>query len=150
MIPGYQMILEQTKHGLAIFIKDDFHFSTLEFISPEIEIQGIELQYQKTSYCIVVVYKPPPYPVQQFVENLQKQTHSLQNLIVLGDFNQTICTETFNQFLARNHYHQYVNGPTHSLGSTLDLIISPLENLETSSLPLPYTDHHLIVAYLPN
>ena len=150
MIPGYQMILEQTKHGLAIFIKDDFHFSTLEFISPEIEIQGIELQYQKTSYCIVVVYKPPTYPVQQFVENLQKQTHSLQNLIVLGDFNQTICTETFNQFLARNHYHQYVNGPTHSLGSTLDLIISPLENLETSSLPLPYTDHHLIVAYLPN
>ena len=50
-------------------------------------------------------------PMHQFIKNPKKRTHGLQNLIVLGDFNQSIRTETFNQFLARNHYHQYVNGP---------------------------------------
>ncbi|WAR19956.1 UBA4-like protein [Mya arenaria] len=78
----------------------------------------------------------------------QIQVRNLQNLVMLGDFNQTGNTKVFNLFLQDNGFKQYITGPTQSLGDKLDLLISLIQNLHTVNKPLPYTDHHLVAVKL--
>ncbi|WAR00727.1 HKR1-like protein [Mya arenaria] len=66
LIPGYKMILDNRKHGLAIFVKEELVFSTLDFLLEEsdIEILGIALHLDNLVYKVIVGYKPPTYPVE--------------------------------------------------------------------------------------
>jgi hypothetical protein len=138
------MILDNNKHGLAIFVKQHFTYRTLDFIDPGIEILGIALPYNHLTYHIVVAYKPPSFSVTAFLQHLDLQIRTLKNLIILGDFNQTGNTEIFHHFLQKNNLHQFISTPTHSLGDVLDLIISQIPNLQTITKPVSYTDHHFI------
>ncbi|KAH3747045.1 hypothetical protein DPMN_181466 [Dreissena polymorpha] len=83
-----------------------------------------------------------------FLQSLQAQIRNLQNLIIRGDFNQAGNTEIFNRFLQENFVQQYITNPSHSLGDTLDLIISNLPDLHSFTKAVPYTDHHLVAVKL--
>ncbi|KAH3715144.1 hypothetical protein DPMN_057850 [Dreissena polymorpha] len=111
---------------------------------------GIAIHSNPITYNIIVGYKPPKFPVQMFLQSLQTQIINLQNLIILGDFNQTGNTGIFNRFLQENSIRQYITTPTHILGDTLDLIISNLPDLHSITKAVPYTDHHLVAVKLDN
>ncbi|KAH3820124.1 hypothetical protein DPMN_121868 [Dreissena polymorpha] len=79
-----------------------------------------------------------------FLQSLQAHIRNLQNLIILGDFNQTGNTELFNRFLQECSLQQYITTPTYSLRDTFDLIIRNLPDLHSITKAVPYTDHHLV------
>lgn len=47
-----------------------------------------------------------------------------------------------------NDFHQYVITTTHTHGDTLDLIIGLLQNIDTVTKQVPYTDNRLIAVKL--
>ena len=148
LVPGYEMVLKNSQHGLAIFIKQGLLYETMDFNNSDIQILGVRVQCDSKPFNIIVGYKPPTLAVQMFLQSLSGHISGLQNLTILGDFNQTKNTAAFNNFLHDNGLQQYVTSPTHSLGDTLDLIISHLPNLQITTKPLPYTDHHLVATKL--
>lgn len=147
-VPGYEMVLNNKNHGLAIFVKQNLRYRILDFKDSGIEILGIALQFDQVTYHIVVAYKPPSFPVQVFLQHIHSHIRTLRDFILLGDLNQTGNTEIFDHFLQKNGLFQYIRTPTHSLGDTLDLIISRIPNLQTFTKPVPYTDHHFIAVKL--
>ena len=81
------------------------------------------------------------------------------NTVIVGDFNlpyidwstQTLKTrddlcmhQSFLEFYACNDLLQLVNGPTHSKGNTLDLVLTNLDARDTQTEP-SCSDHHVIL-----
>ena len=73
---------------------------------------------------------------------------AFQNIIILGDFNMIPENPHFLDFLRRPQLKQLVTSPTHTLGATLDFIITSVPVQQVTVNPVPFSDHHIVCATL--
>ena len=105
------------------------------FRSFEIIILSFRSKYN--SFLVACVYRPPGSCSTQFLEDVLALSGFLSsfgyNFIIYGDINIHLDVEcddrsSFNDILECCSLIQCVNGPTHILGYTLDVLISPCDS----------------------
>ena len=127
LLPGYDIRhvdKERRGGGVALIYKKDISFRN---IVPTNEITQFELldciiKVNKLSTRLVVVYRPPPSYLEQFVE-VQEE------LLIVGDFNIHIDSsnnesQNYLDILNANGLIQHVKSSTHQKGHILDLVIT--------------------------
>ena len=111
----------------------------------------------------MAVYRPPP-STENRLTHLQFLTEIEQfldeicvipgQLVILGDFNVHVNKpnkwdpKRFLSTLSTYGYRQYIFGPTHKAGNTLDLVITRCDDdiIQDSHIhPLWYSDHHIVM-----
>ena len=127
---GFKMLSNPTQHGLAIYVKNTADYDLIMFpLGTSIQIMGITLKTSTLGHIsIIITYKLPQHQPQAYLHNLEKATQPIlkafQNIIILGDFNMIPENLHFLDFLRRHQLKQLVTSPTHTLGATLDFIIT--------------------------
>ena len=129
---------------------------TTSFEHASVLIQNLGLR-------LVLVYRPPPSDtnelrISQFLDEFDDFVDGLygassMKTIFLGDFNVHVDLPTkwdskrFLETLNSHSLHQYISGPTHQKGHTLDLVMSCLEdNIVTDCRLLPSLgSDHLVI-----
>ena len=134
---------DQRGGGLALIHKKHIPIKELKKgNTPTIEYGVWKATARNKAIHLVGIYHPPPSTtnrtttgmfIDEITEVLTDIVPKYPNLIILGDFN--ISTEKvtspdtviFNDTMAALGLQQHVQGPTHKMGNTLDLIFSQLE-----------------------
>ena len=151
---GFRMLSNPTQHGLAIYVKNTADYDLIMFpLGTSIQIMGITLKTSTLGHIpIIVTYKPPQHQPQTYLHNLEKATQPIlkafQNIVILGDFNMIPENPHFLDFLRRHQLKQLVTSPTHTLGATLDFIITSVPVQQVTVKPVPFSDHHIVCATL--
>ena len=153
-----------TGGGVAIVYKDCIT------VKPQISTKFNSFEYMECLVKlgnnwtrVVAIYRPPPsqvngFTVKQFINEftqlLEILVVSQGQLLILGDFNFHLdklydcCTKQFLDMLSLFNLTQHVSGPTHNLGSTLDLVItrSNEDLLSNINVCNPFiSDHYAVV-----
>lgn len=112
-------------------------------------------------FRLVTVYRPPPsrkngFTVERFFSEfssfLEELTVTSYQFLLCGDFNFHVDdngnanAKQFHDPLFSADLKQHVNGPTHRLGHTLDLLIT--REMDTLILPDPLSDHQVVVCFI--
>ena len=110
---------------------------------------------------LIVVYRPGhPGTDRTFLEEFGSLLDSLLEasgkVVICGDFNYWVddpsskpYSSEFLELLDINNFHNYVSSPTHVLGHTLDLVLSPtgvdcVVDVEVLPIGDPISDHCLV------
>ena len=145
---------DQHGGGLALIHKKHIPIKGIRKGStPTIEYGIWKATVRNKAIHLVGIYHPPPSTTNRtttsmFIDEitylLTETVPKYPNLIILGDLN--ISTENvtnpdtviFNDTMAAFGLQQHVQGPTHKMGNTLDLIFSQLETrlIVTSTAPM--------------
>lgn len=119
--------------GLATLFKNEYRcrlLPALVYNSFELQLFVADLDYP---VLFAVIYRPPKPNkdfMHEFSEFLADVVPKYDKLLVCGDFNIHVCCPSnplahdFKTLLSSFGLNQCVEGPTHQLGHTLDLIIS--------------------------
>ncbi len=144
--------------GVGILFKSSYKLVRSSPIkSKGFEGLNITLKHpSRIQLTVVVIYRPPSAPTQQFFESfntvLQELSVHGNNVIICGDFNIHYNNARCNVarelmgLLDQCGYKQSVNVPTHARGNTLDLIITPTSS-DISSQPRTttlFSDHYIL------
>ena len=154
--------LEGIKSGGGVGCLVDNRFETKTIPTPvfqSFENIMVSVDFQKLKLNLVSLYRPPNKSVPQFFEEFQNFLSLISSLksqvIITGDFNLHVDvdnpdTKHFKEILSNYNLTQHVNFPTHKLGHTLDLFITPdnfpfLKNITPTE---SFSDHSSITATL--
>ena len=147
------MLSNPTQHRLAIYVKNTADYDLIMFpLGTSIQIMGITLKTSTLGHIpIIVTYKPPQHQPQAYLHNLEKATQpvlkAFQNIMILGDFNMIPENPHFLDFLRRHQLKQLVTSPTHTLGATLDFIITSVPVQQVTVKPVPFSTIALCVQH---
>ena len=108
-------------------------------------------------FNVLVVYRycelPPSFFLAEFYKLLENVFINFRNIIILGDFNLHL-NEKFNPTILKFHdilssfsLSQIIEGPTHELGNTLDLVIHDTSETTISDVHIDFSsksDHAYI------
>ncbi|VDI54623.1 Hypothetical predicted protein [Mytilus galloprovincialis] len=138
-------------YGLAIYSKEPF--------CPSFPINessnGIELSVFRTNHnsdiTIVTVYKPPHKPISELCERLLHvhETYVCNNdAIILGDLNVNWKEDSSNKqklltLMQQLKYKQLITQPTNDYGSTIDLIFTNIDCVDSGTNEVFFSDHKL-------
>ncbi len=119
--------------GLLTIFKNSLRISSL----PPRDYESFELQTlfldSEVPLAVVLVSRPPKYNrdyVNDFADLLGDIVLKFDKILLLGDFNIRVCCASdslSNEFVSLIHsfdFRQFVTGPTHAQGHTLDLVLS--------------------------
>uniref|UniRef100_A0AAR2M4G4 Reverse transcriptase domain-containing protein n=1 Tax=Pygocentrus nattereri TaxID=42514 RepID=A0AAR2M4G4_PYGNA len=127
-------------------------FSSFEVLVLNILEQGTN----KHSFLLITIYRPPgPYSqfLQEFSEFLSSLITFSNKILIVGDFNIHIdnphdtLSKAFISIIDSMGFTQIINGPTHHLNHTLDLILTfgvDIDNLAILPQSTAVSDHYLI------
>lgn len=145
-----------TYGGVCIIYKCLYTFSfdnNLKFDSFECLVATFKSSSFK--FAVIVIYRPPNSSCSNFIDdfyNLSEHIYSLSiPFFILGDFNihfnreNVYASKLLNIFEIFN-MQQHITSSTHSLGNTLDLVItSTITKINNLSInPVTFSDHFLI------
>ena len=126
---------------------------------PSIEHNIWDAQLGPKVYTIISIYHPPQSidqqfknskVIDQFTDLLTEELPKHQDLIIMGDIsihinnNEDQDAQTLLNTLEAFNLKQHVNIPTHNLGHTLDLIITPA-TYQGSLIVGPYISDHRFI-----
>ena len=155
--------LSGTGGGVAII-----HSTALTIRQEEIPLQLTACEIIRTKFTshgetvqLIVVYRPGhPGTDRTFLEEFSSFLDSLLDvsgkIIICGDFNYWVddplskpFSSEFSELLDTSNFHNYISSPTHLLGHTLDLVLSPVGIdcvVDVEILPIDslVSDHALI------
>ncbi len=133
--------------GVAVIFKDLFKCKLLPVnVNSSFEVLMCKVEFSSPLLC-VLIYRPPKANndfLKEFSDFLSDLVSSADNLLIVGDFNIHLCcpsrplSRDFVQLLDSFNLTQYVSGPTHKLGHTLDYVFS-VSNVTVSEAGL--SDH---------
>ena len=119
--------------GVACVYKSSFHCRQI----PSVTFSSFELQLFELNcsppMLFAVVYRPPKYNkefIQDFENFLSLVMVDYEHVLIQGDLNIHVCCETkplvkdFLSLIDSFNLTQWVSGPTHEKGHTLDLVLS--------------------------
>lgn len=119
--------------GLATIFRNSFKCRLLPVDAfSSFEAQLLKIDLNGPILC-VLVYRPPKVNstfIHEFSEFLSNQVSRYDRLMVLGDFNIHVCcpskplVKNFMSLMDSLSFIQSVSSPTHSLGHTLDLVLT--------------------------
>ena len=154
---------DQHGGGLALIHKKHIPIKEIRKGStPTIEYGIWEATVQNKAIHLVGIYHPPPSTtnrtttymfIDEITNLLTDNVPKYPNLIILGDFNiskENVTnpdTVIFNDTMAALGLQQHVQGLTHKMGNTLDLIFSQLETrlTVTSTTTHSFVSDHCMV-----
>ena len=144
-------------HSTALTIRQEE--ITLQFTACEI-IRAKFTSHSETVHLIVVYRPGHPGTDRTFLEEFSSFLDSLLDvggkIIICGDFNYWVddplskpFSSEFLELLDINNFHNYISSPTHMLGHTLDLVLSPVGincvvDVEVMPIDSLISDHALI------
>ncbi|XP_077782882.1 uncharacterized protein LOC144327417 [Podarcis muralis] len=142
--------------GVALLFREDCSFRAL----PSPAISGIEcvglVWGTKESLAVWLVHRPPSTPtatLSDLLEVVAGWALEFPNLLVLGDFNVHADAAPSSQALdivtsmAALGLSQFVFGPTHQAGHTLDLIFgAAIDVIMLPAMEVPWSDHYALKA----
>ena len=160
--PGYSVLYQSRPNvrggGVAILIMEAFSFRAL----PSPLIQGVEcvgLEWGSVeNLAIWVVYRPPSAPpaaLSSLLEAVMAWALQYPRLLVLGDFNVHADSPSSRidldlmSTMAALGFSQFVTGPTHQAGHTLDLVFGVGVQVDLMATDVvPWSDHYALKARL--
>ena len=147
--------LSPSRGGLAIIYSSEFKLLSSS-IPSTISCEILSYRFLLPNSIIIqfiVIYHPPSSLFNNFLSELESLFESIStyNLIILGDFNvqvntQSLCSESFKKLIFEYSYNQLVNFPTHNSCITINLIIIHLDSAIISK-PIKgnlISDHYVI------
>ena len=149
----YQQPREACCGGCWVFVKDGLDVSIVPTKAcSTFENFLIKISQNKEFFCFLNIYRSPststPTFLEQFQSLLEDIPHTIENLVIIGDFNlhlETTCSnsKTFHSLIDSFDLIQKVNFPTHIHGHTLDLVLTKSNNDNISSVHTTdaFSDH---------
>ena len=118
-----------------------------EEVLPSFQFGHWELTKSRTKFNFFIIYRPPSIPgitlhifCQEFCDNIVETASQLKNVVIVGDFNihvndkGNIQAQHFVEMMNAFGFSQRVDGYTHNLGNTLDLVFVEEETDNMNSL----------------
>ena len=146
--------------GVAFYIRNDFHYTPVEFVS-DIECSIIKVKHNvKDSKLFCVIYRPDTYKATQFLQQFEDLLLFLKSLkyesVLFGDFNiDTLIHET-----NKNRYEIILKAYDLAVQNSEPTMVTPtskrcLDHLISSSptdtitLKTTISDHYTILGKIP-
>ena len=110
---------------------------------------------------LITIYRLQYVPVGEFIDEFSEVLETFavlhEDFIIAGDVNIHVETENcsslkFKNLLESYDLHQHVNGPTHIMGHTIDVVISPNKQSYVSKPDIRRIDlsHHFLIEFAVN
>lgn len=143
--------------GLCIYANNKINTAIIQ-TGDVIEQLWLEIKIDKIKIAVGVVYKPPAFNTELFLNELEDTlillTPSVKNIVITGDFNinllnmQNAVVDNFYSVLETFNLKQIVDVPTRvteTSESLIDLIIVSMEEdiVEKDVIETELSDHHL-------
>lgn len=149
-VEGYERVAccrDTRGGGLMMFIKKETRIKSVHR-GPlsSAESVSVELECSIGSLTVTAVYRPPTYPVKDFVEELDTYLGHHHHHILLGDLNihftNTQDALLLGPILEANGHRSLINVPTRfSPSRTLDHIFSNVPTISSDILDVGVSDH---------
>ena len=164
---GYQLLHNRRKDrlkdrggGVGILVKSTLtakqlpakHFSSFEHTIVKIPLVNKKIMFLISVYRLQFVATSTF--IEEFTDLLDLFAVSNENLIIAGDINihvetETIYAKNFKELIDLYGLRQHINVPTHVKGHTLDLVITPnkksyLKDINITELDL---SHHFLIDF---
>ncbi|KAM7418505.1 hypothetical protein PAMA_015902 [Pampus argenteus] len=143
--------LQRQQHGGAgLYCRDGVVWDVIE--APNVNLECLVCACDSYDVVLVVIYRPPSYPLTLFKHNLRKLLNWLnwfdKTVAVMGDFNNDILTSSsVCGCMAEEGFVQVVTQPTTESGTLIDhvYIKSAIYDVQSVVLPTYFSDHEGIV-----
>lgn len=152
LLPGYSLLrYDSRRSGVVIFSK--FSFSSPFFESCRFFdlFHGQMLHPRFGIIFLIALYRPPHQPYDSLVSKISDLLLWNGNLILMGDFNLLFesLPSNFKDIFLSKRLTQYVCGPSHIQGNTIDHIWSNMSFKQVQTLDSYFSDHYPIMMQLP-
>ena len=159
-IPGYCLWERKdrkqgAKGGVAFCYKTNLHIQPLDPDIPDpLEIMFFKLIVDNINSVLMCALYRPQWQGREPLDFLSNNIDALliryncSNIILLGDWNQHLVQDAFDELLSMHSLHNHVDFPTHQSGSSLDPVISDIPDLLESCESLSFvgtSDHNGIL-----
>ena len=121
-IPGfktpYRLDVTSKSGGLLVYVNEQIISRELKNLSLPKDIQAIpiELNFRKSKWLLLPLYRPPDQDKAYFVEQLQRipdfHNKSSQQLLVIGDFNMITSNPILSSYIENNGMYSLLKTPT--------------------------------------
>jgi len=155
--------------GVAILYKANLEICMVKTQEKFRSFEYMEVLLKSKSICyrIIILYRPPPSKAnglknsiffEEFPGFIDSKSIESGHFVVVGDFNFHLDkpherdVANFNGVLSSGSFVQHVQGPTHKMGHTLDLVITKLDENVVENLGILDTgdsDHFWLNFQLP-
>ena len=144
--------------GIAVCFKKNLHLQPLEISVPDfMEMMFFRVCVDANNAILLCAcYRPwwqRTAPIDLLAEHLDDLLlqNNCKNFILVGDLNQHEVQSSFDSFLDVHGLRNYVNFPTHSSGSSLDPVVTDLDETIVECKPLGFvgsSDHQAVLAQM--
>ena len=146
----------QSHQGLRAYLKQDEKYFVTMTQTPHLEICQCDMPYRDTMLSILGIYRPPATNLQKFKEELFQYVTACNvqsSKVIVGDFNINVKKDVSHSFLQemqkKFHLRQFIQEPTTSEGTTIDLVFSNLSHLSVKVLTNTWSSHQTLSIYIP-
>ena len=163
-IPGfktpYRLDVTSKSGGLLVYVNEQIISRELKNLSLPKDIQAIpiELNFRKSKWLLLPLYRPPDQDEAYFVEQLQRisdfYNKSSQQLLVIGDFNMITSNPILSSYIENNGMYSLLKTPTcfkSRPGRCIDLMLTNMKHsfMQSQSFETGFSDcHHLVYTIL--
>ena len=159
MLPGftkpYRHDVSDTSGGLLTYINQHIPSRQLKHSSTPDDIQIIvtELKLRKHKWLLFTIYRPPSQNLKYFLDHLSLLLdfhHTYENIIIIGDFNNTPDSLEISSFMSDYDLYSFMNAPTcfkSREGRCIDLILTNKKHSfqMSNSFETGVSDHHHMI-----
>ena len=157
----YRLDVTSNSGGIFVFVNDQIPSKEIKSVSIPSDIQAIpiELNLRKCKWLFLPIYKPPSQNEVYFIDQLEKISDSLassiNNCLILGDFNMEVTSNKLSSFIENNGLYSLIKSPTCFKSPTnprcIDLMLTNMKHsfFASQSFETGFSDyHHLIYTVL--
>ena len=159
-MPGYTMPyrLDKTANsgGLLVYVKETIPSKLLHEITIPSEIQAIpiEINFRKSKWLILPIYKPPNLEESCFIEKITSildfYSNKYENILILGDFNIESTDVKLSPLKDGHNLYNLIKDPTcfkTTKGKCIDLMLTNRKHsfFSTKTFETGMSDHHVMI-----
>lgn len=160
-IPGYRLPyrcdVNGRSGGLLVYVNESIPSKELNkftISNKDFQILPIEINFRKSKWLLLSIYKHPGYNITNFNENLGKiidvNLSCYDNYVVLGDFNTETTNIYLENFIENYSLYNLIKTPTcfkSAAGKCIDLILTNRKHnfMKSQTFETGLSDHHHLI-----
>ncbi|XP_076132870.1 uncharacterized protein LOC143114916 [Alosa pseudoharengus] len=145
------VIRKQQHGGVGVYTKRGSVYSKQNI--PNLNLECSVLHYSDLDITLVVIYRPPSYPMTVFKHHLGNLLNLLSkmgdNIVVMGDFNEdSLKSNSLINFMATKQFTQIVSEPTTEAGTLIDHVYvkhTCMYTVIAKVMPVYFSTHEAIL-----
>ncbi|OON95214.1 MAG: hypothetical protein ATN36_08970 [Epulopiscium sp. Nele67-Bin005] len=149
--PALVELQGQRHGGVGLFCRNGLVCDVIQ--APNVNLECLVCACDSFDMLLVVIYRPPSYPLSLFKENLSMLLEWLDSfdktVAVMGDFNDDVLTSSsICHVMMAKGFVQHVTQPTTERGTLIDHVYVKTSVYDVQSLVLPvyFSDHESILS----